>query len=70
MLEVNGKTTQIDHVVVSNYGIFVIETKIIKAGFLAMNLMTIGLRLFINGKRIIQSNKTELWTCTGTKRAS
>jgi len=27
MLEINGKTTQIDHVVVSNYGIFVIETK-------------------------------------------
>lgn len=27
MLQVGNKTTQIDHVVVSNYGIFVIETK-------------------------------------------
>lgn len=27
MLNINGKTSQIDHVVVSNYGIFVIETK-------------------------------------------
>lgn len=27
MLQVGGRTTQIDHVVVSNYGIFVIETK-------------------------------------------
>ncbi len=27
MLQVSGRTTQIDHVVVSNYGIFVIETK-------------------------------------------
>ena len=27
MLQVDGKTSQIDHVVVSNYGIFVIETK-------------------------------------------
>lgn len=27
MLNLNGKTSQIDHVVVSNYGIFVIETK-------------------------------------------
>lgn len=27
MLKVNGKTSQIDHVVISNYGVFVIETK-------------------------------------------
>ncbi len=27
MLEVDGKTTQIDHIVFSKYGIFVIETK-------------------------------------------
>jgi len=27
MLNINGKTTQIDHIVVSNFGIFVIETK-------------------------------------------
>jgi len=27
LLKVNGKTSQIDHVVISNYGIFVIETK-------------------------------------------
>lgn len=27
MLDINGKTSQIDHVVISNYGIFVIETK-------------------------------------------
>lgn len=27
MLRVNGKTSQIDHIIVSNYGIFVIETK-------------------------------------------
>ena len=27
MLQVGNKTTQIDHIVVSNYGIFVIETK-------------------------------------------
>jgi len=27
MINVNGQTTQIDHVVISNYGIFVIETK-------------------------------------------
>lgn len=27
MLQIGGKTTQIDHVVVSNYGIFVIESK-------------------------------------------
>lgn len=27
MLQVDGKTSQIDHVVISNYGIFVIETK-------------------------------------------
>ncbi len=27
MIEVNGKTSQIDHIVVSQYGIFVIETK-------------------------------------------
>jgi len=27
VIKVNGKTSQIDHVVVSNYGIFVIETK-------------------------------------------
>lgn len=27
MLQVGNKTTQIDHVIVSNYGIFVIETK-------------------------------------------
>ena len=27
MLQVGGKITQLDHVVVSNYGIFVIETK-------------------------------------------
>jgi hypothetical protein len=27
MLQLDGKTTQIDHIVVSNYGVFVIETK-------------------------------------------
>lgn len=27
MLQINGRTTQIDHIVISNYGIFVIETK-------------------------------------------
>lgn len=27
MLQVNGRTTQIDHIVVSNYGVFAIETK-------------------------------------------
>lgn len=27
MLQVNGRTMQIDHIVVSNYGVFVIETK-------------------------------------------
>ncbi len=27
MLKTEGKTSQIDHVVVSNYGVFVIETK-------------------------------------------
>jgi hypothetical protein len=27
MIEVEGKTSQIDHVIISNYGIFVIETK-------------------------------------------
>lgn len=27
MVEYNGKTSQIDHVVISNYGVFVIETK-------------------------------------------
>ena len=27
MLEIDGKTTQIDHIVFSKYGIFVIETK-------------------------------------------
>lgn len=27
MLQVGNKTTQVDHVIVANYGIFVIETK-------------------------------------------
>lgn len=27
MVEVEGKTSQIDHLVVSNYGVFIIETK-------------------------------------------
>ena len=45
MLQVGNKTTQIDHVIVSNYGIFVIETKnYTRGGLLVKNLMIIGNR--------------------------
>lgn len=46
-LEIKGKSTQIDHVVISRYGVFIIETKIIRVGFLGMILRNIGLKLYM-----------------------
>ncbi|HEY8890517.1 MAG TPA: nuclease-related domain-containing protein [Clostridium sp.] len=44
MLQVGNRTIQIDHVIVSNYGIFVIKTKNYKAWIVIMILMIIGSR--------------------------
>jgi hypothetical protein len=39
----DGGTTQIDHIIVSTYGVFVVETKkISKVGFLAVNIKKYG----------------------------
>jgi len=46
-LEIKGYSTQIDHVVISRYGVFIIETKIIRVGFLGMILRNIGLKLYM-----------------------
>ena len=40
-------TTQIDHILLSPYGIFIIETKIIKDGSLAENARNTGHRKYI-----------------------
>ncbi len=53
MLKVNGKTVQIDHVVVSNYGIFVIETKNYKGWI-------IGNEYDDNWKQVIYKRKEKL----------
>jgi ribulose bisphosphate carboxylase small subunit len=53
MLQVGNKTTQIDHVVVSNYGIFVIETKNYKGWI-------IGNEYDDNWKQVIYKRKEKL----------
>jgi hypothetical protein len=53
MLQVGNKTTQIDHVVVSNYGIFVIETKNYKGWI-------IGNEFEDNWKQVIYKRKEKL----------
>lgn len=53
MLQVGNKTTQIDHVVVSNYGIFVIETKNYKGWI-------IGNEFDDNWKQVIYKRKEKL----------
>lgn len=53
MLQVGDKTTQIDHVVVSNYGIFVIETKNYKGWI-------IGNEFDDNWKQVIYKRKEKL----------
>ena len=53
MLKINWKTTQIDHVVISNYGIFVIETKNYKGWI-------IGNEFDDNWKQVIYKRKEKL----------
>jgi len=53
MLQVGNKTTQIDHVIVSNYGIFVIETKNYKGWI-------IGKEFDDNWKQVIYKRKEKL----------
>ncbi|MCB2294325.1 NERD domain-containing protein [Clostridium algoriphilum] len=53
MLLVGNKTTQIDHVIVSNYGIFVIETKNYKGWIL-------GNEFDDNWKQVIYKHKEKL----------
>ncbi|MGH4051960.1 MAG: NERD domain-containing protein [Clostridium sp.] len=53
MLQVGNKTTQIDHVIVSNYGIFVIETKNYKGWI-------IGNEFDDNWKQVIYKHKEKL----------
>lgn len=53
MLEVGNKTTQVDHVIVSNYGIFVIETKNYKGWI-------IGNEFDDNWKQVIYKRKEKL----------
>ena len=47
ILKTPDGTTQIDHIIISIYGIFVIELKIIKGGFLAMRTNRSGLSLLL-----------------------
>ncbi|MBK5240325.1 MAG: NERD domain-containing protein [Clostridium sp.] len=54
MLQVGNKTTQIDHVIVSNYGIFVIETKNYKGWI-------IGDEFDDNWKQVIYKRKEKLY---------
>lgn len=42
LFESNGYSTQIDHIVVSPYGVFVIETKGYKVGFWAERTVNTG----------------------------
>ncbi|WP_253199432.1 NERD domain-containing protein [Clostridium tagluense] len=53
MLQIENKTTQIDHVIVSNYGIFVIETKNYKGWI-------IGNEFDENWKQVIYKRKEKL----------
>lgn len=53
MLKVNGKTIQIDHIVISNYGVFVIETKNYKGWI-------IGNEYDDNWKQVIYKRKEKL----------
>ncbi|MCB2339080.1 NERD domain-containing protein [Clostridium estertheticum] len=53
MLSVGNKTTQIDHVIVSNYGIFVIETKNYKGWI-------VGNEFDDNWKQVIYKHKEKL----------
>jgi len=53
MLQVGNKTTQVDHVIVSNYGIFVIETKNYKGWI-------IGNEFDDNWKQVIYKRKEKL----------
>jgi hypothetical protein len=51
MLKIDGRTSQIDHVVVSNYGIFVIETKNYNGWILETSMMTTGPKSSIKGRK-------------------
>ena len=46
MLPTQYETTQIDHIVISPYGIFVIETKNLRDGFLAMKTLKNGNKVY------------------------
>lgn len=47
LFESNGRSTQIDHIVVSPYGVFVIETKGYKDGYWVEKIQSIGHKLSI-----------------------
>ncbi|MGE6245748.1 nuclease-related domain-containing protein [Psychrobacter proteolyticus] len=60
----NGGSTQIDHIIVSVYGIFVIETKTIKAGYMVARTKDSGhkfSKMEVNSNSKIHCVKT---TCT------
>jgi hypothetical protein len=59
MLQVGNKTTQVEHVIVANYGIMLLKLKITRAGLLVMDLMIIVSKQLINEKKsfIIQYNR-------------
>ncbi|MBO7525879.1 MAG: NERD domain-containing protein [Clostridia bacterium] len=47
LIQKGGHSTQIDHVVVSVYGVFVIETKYYRAGFTVERTVSFGPRTFM-----------------------
>jgi len=51
VLKRDTKTSQIDHVVISDFGIFVIETKTTKVGLLATKNQSIGHKCYSKEKR-------------------
>ena len=62
LIKSNDRTIQIDHLVISLYGIFVIETKNYKDGLQVQTIPNIGLKICLvtNINFIIQLNKIKL----------
>jgi len=54
MLQINGRTTQIDHIVISNYGIFVIETKNYKGWIVGKEFDIYWRQVIYKRKEILQ----------------
>lgn len=66
MVETDRGTSQIDHVIVSNYGIFVIETKNYTGWIFGDDNKSLLDSSYLQKQRkVLQSCSSELWPCKG-----